>query len=325
MKKLCTLCLITLSLVGLCQRKINVTIIGTVHYFSPENQVLQDFNSAEAFIIRSNPDIICIESIPVEDTASLRAIWPTKMKQAASLKDSLKQHEAYPYPSSSPQDQSNSFWRTYGSKAKVLRGASYFADNDYWNAFYYWFQAEKAGDSLHYFSKFQRNLSNSEYGLFVYPAAQKLSIDQLYSIDYRAGEAAFLSNTNKVLKKLLFRLKWKPLSVYIKTQKRYKKAEKKGTLIEYINGDEFQRSFSLLIDELPQKLPKSEEAHQVTSYWLERNRIMADRIIQRAEEQSAETVLLAVGSAHVTHIKKFLEEKGHQVVTYGDFLQTQNK
>ena len=324
MKTLIAFWILTLSIDGLCQKKLTVTIVGTAHHFAEEHQALQDFRSVEEFIDRYNPDILCIESIPIDDTLSLREIWPNTMKRAAALKDSLWQHNAVPYSALKSHDLEDPFWKVYDKREFLLKGANYFAENDYWNAYYFWFQAEKSGDSLHYFSKFQGKLQNSEYGLFVYPAAQSLGVTKLYSIDYRAGEKVFLENSQRVLKKLLFRLKWRPLKIYFKTQKNYKKAEKEGRLIEYINSDEFQNSFSNLIEELPRRLPKSKEAHQVKAYWLKRNKIMAERLIQRAEEQSAKSVLLTVGSAHITHIKRFLEEYGHEVHTYGDFLKNQN-
>lgn len=123
------------------------------------------------------------------------------------------------------------------------------------------------------------------------------------------------------MKKLLFRFKWKPLGSYFKTQKRYKKAEEEGRLMEFINGPEFQVAFNNLIDELPRKLRKVEEAQFVKDYWLNRNEIMAERIIETALEQGATNILLTVGGAHVSAIKNALERKGHLVFTYG---QTQS-
>ena len=260
MKTIFTLCMIGFSLLGTSQRRLEITIIGTAHYFSDEHQSLQDFQSVQDFIVDLNPDIVCIEAIPTDDTLSLQEIWPNTMKRADRLKDSLKYQEAYPYDPTNTKGVDASFWNTYAKNDRILIGANYFADYDLWNAYYQWFQVQESGDSLHYFSRFHRKLSNSEYGLMVFPAAQKLGVDKFYHIDYRDGESVFMANNKKVLKKLLFSLKWKPLKVYLKTQKRYKQAEKEGKLMEFINGPEFQNSFSQLIDELPKRLPRSEEA-----------------------------------------------------------------
>lgn len=317
MKTIITLYLLFISLIGVSQQKLDITIIGTAHYFSDEYKSLQDFKSVQDFIIDLQPDIICIESIPVDDTLSLKEIWPNTMKRADLLRDSLEYHQ------SSPKD--HPFWKTYALKNQLINGAEYYASYDLWNAYYQWFQVEKAGDSLFYFSKFQRKLSNSEYGLIVFPAAQELGVTKLYSIDYRDGEEVFMANSKKVFKKLFFGLKWKPLKVYLKTQKNYRKAEKNGRLIEFINGSEFQNSFSALIDDLPRRLPRLEEAKAVNSYWLMRNQIMVDRLIMRAQEQQATKVLLTVGSAHITHMKKLLEAKGHNVQTFGKFINNSNQ
>ena len=298
-------CLLALSLPA---QQLDIYLLGTVHHFEEEYQSLQKLEEVEDFIVDLKPDIICIEAIPTNDRESLEEIWSNTLKRADGLRDSL----AVP-----------GFYIQRRSNDLILKGAKFYASYDFWNAYYYWMQAENDGDSLGYFAQFHRQLQHSEYGLFVYPAAVRLGIAQFYAIDYRVGEKDFLSNNNKVLKKLLFSLKLKPLRSYLKTQKRYKKAQKKGGLMEYVNGDEFQNAFSHLIDQLPDRLPKSEEAKAVKDYWLKRNEIMADRIIERAREKDAQKVLLTVGSAHISHIKHFLENKGHKVYTYGELLNQQ--
>ncbi|WP_421764273.1 DUF5694 domain-containing protein [Ekhidna sp.] len=300
MKNILASILIGISVLASGQDQLNVTIIGTAHYFNPDYQTIQNFGAVQDFILELNPDIFCIESIPVNDTLSLQEIWPNTMKRADKLKDSLR---AY-------------------SIADV--GATYYANYDFWNAYYQWHLKILSGDSSQGFSKYHKDQSNSEFGLMIFPAAQKLGIPYLYGIDYRDGEGEFMSANNKVLKRLFFSLKWKPLRIYLKTQKRYKKAEKTGQLIEFINSPEFQDAFSSLIDNLPQRLPKSEEAKFIKAYWLNRNKVMAERIVETAQVNGARKVLLTVGSAHVTHIQRFLEEMGHSVTTYGQILNNSN-
>ena len=73
-----------------CQaQKIEILIIGTVHHFKNEYMPLQGFEQVQDEIISFNPDIICIEAIPVADTLSLKEIWPKNMKRADSLKADL--------------------------------------------------------------------------------------------------------------------------------------------------------------------------------------------------------------------------------------------
>ncbi|MDW3652635.1 MAG: DUF5694 domain-containing protein [Bacteroidia bacterium] len=289
----------------LTAQKLDIYLLGSVHHFEEEYQSLQNLEEIENFIVELKPDIICIEAIPTYDTESLEEIWGNTLKKADRLRDSLEKSD---------------FHSQTRSTDLILKGAAFYAQYDFWNAYYYWMQAESAGDSLGYFAKYHRNLKHSEYGLFVYPAGIRLGMDQYYPIDYRAGEKDFLSNNNKVLKKFFFSLKWKPLKSYLKTQKRYKKAQKEGGLMEYVNGAEFQDAFSQLIDQLPDRLPTSLEARDVKSYWLKRNEIMADRIIEQARSTGAQKVLLTVGSAHISHIKRFLEAKGHSVRTFGEIL-----
>ncbi|MEM7296658.1 MAG: DUF5694 domain-containing protein [Bacteroidota bacterium] len=308
MKSLMTLCLIALTGMVTAQLKINITIIGTAHYFDDEYQSKQSFDDVQDFIVDLNPDIICIESIPIEDSLSLKEIWPNTMKRADRLRDTLQYDEAW-----------------IGANEEIIKGAHFYASYDFWNGYYHWFSSIKNGDSLGYFQSLHKNLKNSEYGLMVFPAAKKLGIEKFYGIDYRDGEKDFLEANSKVLKKLFFGVKWKPLGTYLKTQKKYKRAEREGQLIEFINGDEFQNAFSQLIDDLPKRLPKSKEAKFIQTYWLNRNLIMADRIIKVARDQKANDVLLTVGSAHVTHLQQYLEAAGHHVTTYGQILNTQNQ
>lgn len=311
-----------IALVTLCisqilwaQPPLEVTILGTTHSFQKEYQDKQDFQRVQDFIVDLKPDIICIEAIPTTDTLSLQEILPNNMKRADKMRTALTEKQLLPFDPVA-----------YDSEAerKRFQGACRFAAYDIWNAYYQWFQVMQNGDSLNQFAPYMKDLSRSEYGLMVFPAAMELGVDQFYPIDFRAGEEEFLESNQKVLKKLLFRFKWKPLGTYLKTQKRYKKAEEAGQLMEFINGPEFQVAFNNLIDELPRRLPKVEEAQFVKDYWLRRNEIMADRIIETARKEGAQTVLLTVGSAHVGAIKNALENQGHVVRTYGELINKNN-
>lgn len=308
------------AVLAVAQDQLNITIIGTTHSFSEQYQSRQDFNKVRQFIIETNPEIICIEAIPTTDTISMKEIWPNTMKRADALRDSLTHQNLCPEKNFTASKSNLS-----SSPEHLINGACDYANYDIWNAYYHWFQVQENGDSLGTLHRYMKNLDRSEYGLMVFPAARELGVDRFYGIDYRAGEEEFLASNSRVLKKLLFRLKWKPLGVYLKTQKRYKKAEEAGRLMEFINGLDFQESFSQLIDDIPQKLPKVEEAHFVKEYWLRRNEIMAQRLVETAEQQGAQNVLLTVGSAHVTHIRRFLEAWGHDVLTYGETLIQENK
>ena len=309
MKTIIYLSILTISV--LCQaQRVDVMIVGTVHHFNDEFKSLQDFEGIKKDIISYNPDIICIEAIPISDTLSLKEISPNTMKRADSLRIALNEGR----------------YDSLATCAQML-GAQRFASYDFWNAYYAW---DSAGiGKLHAgpFAKYHRSLKNSEYGNIVFPAARSLGITEFQNIDYRVGEKEFLTNNNIVLKKLLFKLKIKPIASYMKTQKRYKKEHEAGTLMDFVNGEEFQNSFSQLIDELPTKLKKLPEAKFVKESWHHRNKIMADRIDEAAQRVEAGKVLVTVGAAHVYHLKLYLEKLGYDVTTYGDFLNTnkQNK
>jgi hypothetical protein len=279
---------------------IHVTLIGMTHHFKSEYLDAQELGTVNTFIYNLDPDIICIEAIPPEDTSSLKEILPKTMKRSVHVRDTL------PYFNTCPR--------------KVYKGANRYSAYDYWNAYYQWYLAEQSGDSLGYFSAFYPDQSNSEFGLIIFPGADRLKKNELYGIDYREGEDEFLEKNNRVLKKLFFSFKWKPIRTYLKARKEYKKAEKSGSLLAFINSSAFQHSFSNLINELPNRLPKSEDAIFIKSYWQNRNRIMAERVIAIASAQNAQNVLVTVGGAHVLELKKYLEEEGHTVQTYGELM-----
>ncbi len=322
MKLLTTLGLLCLSILVFGQQKLDIAIIGTVHHFKDEYLAKQNFSKARQFIVDFNPDIFCIEAIPVYDTLSLREILPKNMERANQLRDTLIHYGLFSLKTeaaTSVSSKGNTIFLE-NENPQILKGGQFYARYDFWNAFYLWDGIRQKGDSLGYFSKYLWNLDNTEFRHIIFPAARQLGIEQFYGIDYRQGEDRFLDNNNKVMKKLLFSFKWKPLRLYLKTKKRYKKAEKEGKLIEFINSSEFQDSFSKLINDLSQKLPKSREAKETKAYWLKRNRIMAERLISTAREQKARKIVLSVGSAHVSPIKSFLEAKGHQVTIYGTYI-----
>ena len=302
------------------QQTLDIAIIGTAHYFQEEYQSLQDFEAAQQYIIDFAPDLFCIEAIPTYDTLSIQEVFAGSIRKAAYLADTLSmlglmpKSDGVPIMTASLSDSS----QISDQSQQALLGAQYFLDFDFFNAYYKW-DGLQPEDELGFLTQYASNLEHSEFRHIIFPAARELGVEQFYGIDYRQGEDLFLANNQKVLKKLLFRLKWKPLRTYLKIQKQYKKAEQEGYLIEYINGPVFLNAFSQLIDDLPAKLPKVEEAQQVKDYWLLRNQIMADRLIAAAQQQSARRVILAVGSAHVTPIQHFLVAKGHRVSTYGRY------
>ncbi|MCG8328762.1 MAG: TraB/GumN family protein [Chitinophagales bacterium] len=300
------------------QQKLEIAIIGTAHHFQEEHLHLQQFEKAQQYITNFKPDMFCIEAIPAYDTLSLYEVFPGVMKKANHLRDTLNQLGVYPVPSD-PGKVETVCTNHPGlfPSVTVLKGAEYYANYDIWNAYYLWDKAIQSGDSLGYFVKYMRALESSEFRHIIFPAARQLGIAKFYGIDYRQGEKFFLEKNQQVMKQLLFRFKWKPLRIYLKTQKEYKKAEEQGRLLDYINAAEFQQAFSKLIEELPQRLPRSEEARQIQAYWQDRNQLMAKRLVEQAEQQKAQKIVLAVGSAHVTSIKFFLEADGHQVSTYG--------
>ncbi len=300
------ICICSLIITFLCQaQKIEILILGTVHHFKNEFKSLQNFKKVQDDLVSYNPDIICIEATPTSDTLSLKEIWPKNMKRADSLKEDLASGK---FDSIASDIQ--------------LQGAMYYSNYDFWNAYFLWDSSE---DSINPFSNYHRNQSNSEYGNIVFPAARKLGIEKFQNIDYRYGENAFLTSNNKVMKKLIFNLKLKPIRTYLKIQKKYKKEHENGRLMEFVNEPEFQNSFTHLIDELPNKLPRSEEAKSVKDAWHLRNRIMAERIYNSAQTNQASKVLVTVGAAHVTHIKNYLEQLGCDVTTYGEFLSQKSK
>ncbi|MEM8565251.1 MAG: DUF5694 domain-containing protein [Bacteroidota bacterium] len=301
MRRLFLIFLFSLALKTQAQ-EVEVLIFGTFHRFQEEYLESQNFKQIQDNLFSFKPDIICIESIPIDDSLSMMEIWPKSGKYADTLKAQLASGQ-------------------YDSVATPLqlKAAELWSDYDFWNAYYYW-DSLAVGQSPGSFSPYHRNLVFSEYGNIVFPLARKLGVPSFYNIDYRYNEKTFLQSQNKAFKQLIFRLKWKPVKTYLRLQKKTKKYEAQGKLIPFVNSTEFQNDFKQLIDELPSRLKKSKEARFVKTYWHHRNKMMAQRIQAAAKGSGAKKVLVTVGSAHVGHIKLYLEKSGYLVTTYDQWV-----
>lgn len=305
MKILIQLILLSSLLQGVAQKKTHVLLLGTAHHFKTEFKELQRFDSIQNHLISFEPHIICIESIPVYDTLSIKEVRSRSMRKADSLRQVLSTNKH-----ADPQTVA----------------ATRYANYDFWNAYYLWDSLEVKDQSIAPYQDLHSNQSNSEYGTIVFPAARKMGITQFHNIDYRQGEKEFLKNNKKLMWKLLFNLKgFKLLKTYKQLRENTLEAEKKGRLIEYINSPEFQASFSTFMDELPEKWSKSKVARSIKTSWHRRNKIMAERIVDAAMTSKAQRVLVTVGGAHVTHIKLYLEQLGCDVVTYGELINQKQK
>lgn len=168
MRTIITIVAVWISLISWAQSPLEVTIIGITHAFQKEYQDRQDFKKVQDFIIDLDPDIICIEAIPTTDTLSLKEIWPKNMKRADKMRQAMIDRGHLPFSAASYETD---------SEALRFQGAASYSIYDLWNAYYHWFRVLQKGDSLYQFTPYMKDLSRSEYGLMVYPAAIELGVD----------------------------------------------------------------------------------------------------------------------------------------------------
>ena len=69
------------------QEKVVVLLVGTQHEFTDSLKHLQQFEQIRRRLVRFAPDIICIESVPTSDAASLKEVRSDQLMVAGRLRD----------------------------------------------------------------------------------------------------------------------------------------------------------------------------------------------------------------------------------------------
>lgn len=315
-------------------QQIEVLILGTVHDFKEEHKNIQHFEEVISSLQNFNPEIICIESIPIRDTLSLQEVRSKKVTIADGVlkEKQLDRSTLGTLIDRLLSDVSNNP-KDYESRAKLAMAL--YANYDFWNAYYHFTILDKAFEKvddstqrksnakLLYssyidYKKIILNEGGGEYGNIVFPLADKLNLNYLRNVDYRKDEGEFLSLTKKILPRLLLNFKaFKLLKRFKTIKKTYTKAEANGTLIDYVNTPEFRSVLTEVLDELSEKWCTCKKARRIQELWLTRNKIMAERIIGQIRESGSKKILVTLGTAHVDFVKRYLEQDyGVKVTTY---------
>lgn len=335
MKKLTFILCTCLALSGMAKaQEVEILLLGTQHEFQDSLLDRQNFETIRMELAQFNPNIICIESIPLKDTASLNEVRSKQIEVASRLKQEkqLATNEALVEQLLIKLNQNPDDLLVRSELANQL-----YANHDFWNAYYHYFilgrnlpnatptdfsglRKSFALDSMH--TRIHQREKFTEYGNVVFPLADFLNQPYLVNIDYRADEAEFLKRVKRAFIGTIFNLKIFKLKKRFKQQeKAMLEAERNGELIEFINAPE-QRAFYLDMIDNSHRFLKSKNMRRVVALWELRNEIMAQRILDAAFEQKANRVLVTVGAFHIPFIQRYLEANERiKVITY-DQLQT---
>ncbi len=247
-----------------CQGKVEVLIVGTQHQFSDSLLLRQNFQEINSALVKFSPEIICIESIPVSDAASLREVRKEQLGVAEKLRNEKGIEQLYlsvrigELLVSLKRDPANQVLRS--KLANHL-----YANHDFWNAYYQYYLLDRdlsengilqngsallesfALDSIH--ARVTKRGERGEYNNIVYPVANKLNIQLLENIDYRADEDEFLKRVKRAAIGTVFSLKFFKLKKLMKQMNaEMLEAERAGKLMDHINSQEQQEFYLDLID-----------------------------------------------------------------------------
>lgn len=337
-----TLILLLLTATGYGQQQeIEIMLVGTQHVFTDSLKERQNFDKIRSRLVGYRPDIICIESVPVTDAASLKEVRSGQMKVAERLRVE-KEIGTYDLDERIGRLSSALKSRPQNLRFRSELANHLYANHDFWNAYYHYFvlnnhlsalsdstglkavRASFALDSIH--SRVAKRQAKGEYGNIVFPVAKELGILSFHNTDYRADEQEFLKRVKKAAIGTLFNLKiFKLKKLTKKMQQDMLLAEREGRLMEWINSEEQQALYLDLIDNSHHFL-KSKNLRKAVDLWEFRNKVMAERIIAAARESGAERVMAAFGAFHLPFVKRYLEQHSQvRVVMYNDYINENGK
>lgn len=323
------------------QQEVEILLVGSQHAFTDSLKERQHFEQIRERLKAYRPEIICIESVPVMDAASLKEVRSDQLKVAERLR-SEKGINTYDLDERIDQLMSDLKARPNDLKVRSELANHLYASHDFWNAYYHYFilnqrlseigdvenlaevRASFALDSMH--SRIADRQAKGEYGNIVFPLADELDILAFHNIDYRADEQEFLKRVKKAAIGTLFNLKvFKLKKLAKKMQQDMLLAESEGRMMEWINSAEQQALYLDLVDNSDQFL-KSKNQRKAVELWEFRNRVMAQRIITAARQSNSQRVMAVFGAFHLPFVKRYLEQHYQvRVLMYNDFMATDSK
>jgi pheromone shutdown protein TraB len=318
------------------QQEVEILLVGTQHVFADSLKERQDFAQISKKLAAYQPEIICIESVPVKDAASLKEVRSGQLQVAERLR-AEKKIDTYGLDERIARLMSDLKARPDDLKVRSELANRLYANHDFWNAYYHYFILDQrlskledttaladlrvsfALDSMH--SRIAKRQTKSEYGNIVFPIADELGLLAFHNIDYRADEREFLKRIKKAAIGTLFNLKIFKLKKLTKQMQRdMLLAEQEGRLMEWINSEEQQALYLDLIDNSSRFL-KSKNLRQAVALWEFRNKVMADRIIAALRESGSRRVMAVFGAFHLPFVKRYLEQHAQvKVLMYNDYM-----
>lgn len=322
---LITLVLVFTANVFSQEKKVKVLLLGTTHSFKAN--LNQNFEQVIAKLYSFSPDLICVEAIPVTDTAIIHKYRKESFERAKLLQLQFKLTEKQVndsvdfYYNRLKQEGNNIQYHL--SLARYLYMAYDFKGNsDYqWWLTNYLSKQQQIAVSDTLANEYLQRRQYNEYYNVVFPVANRLSIEKIFLAD----DQTFYPNDIKAQKKTQFRLLFsfkgfKALKLIKSLKREYKSYDKEGRLFDFLNDSVFQNRFSDLIINVYPNWSKSKWAKQVSDLWKKRNQLIAERIKKAINDNpGAERVLVTFGAAHIPLLKFYLSQYSNiEIITYNN-------
>lgn len=294
------------------QEKIKILLLGTTHSFKGNPN--QNFNEVIATLASFKPDMICIEALPVEDTATIKKYRAASYRKADSMRvqsglTDIKIKRAVracrKKLAKTPSDielhlkLANLLFMQYD-----FRGNS---DYHWWQANYYSIQQNQATKDSSLAAFLQRSKFNEYYNV-VFPLANGLGIKYFILVDDQTYYPDDITAQKKAQDSLLITPKGvEAIKQISQAQAAFSKYEKQGRLFDLLNDTAYQNKVSDIIINAYPKWSTTVSTKLVSELWKKRNHLIAQRIIGAiAKAPATERVLVTLGAAHIPILKSYL-------------------
>lgn len=295
-------------------RKVKCVLLGTTHSFKPNPH--QNFDQVIAKLTGFKPEIICVESIPLTDTATIQRYRKESFKKARLLQKQfqlMKEQidDSIEYYTHKTEPEENNI-QDHLSLARYLYMANDFkgnSDYQWWIAHFLSRQQQIAiSDTLA--NEYFANNRYNEYYNVVYPVASRLKIKQVFPVDDQYFYPDDIKAQKKAPIRLLFSFKGLKALKLIKSLKtEFTDYDKQGRLFELLNDSVYQNRISDLIINVYPEWSKSKWAKHVAELWKKRNKRIAETIIKTINNNpDAERVLITFGAAHIPLLRLYLSQ-----------------
>ncbi len=310
--------LITLATIAFsnCFAQQEIVLIGTMHTGSPGGE--RDLAPIRAALEKFNPEVICVEYPPGNDTSSIQ--WRYGVSHYADQASLMRKWQLNPAQVNKDiQMLLKDHTAANNVKSLMTLFSLYYALSDFSNADYQAFRiAEqinkdstnlnliKTHPSFDYLKNiYHKRFVYKEYPTFVFPLASRLNITHLYPID----DLSSMSQPHNDVDSLSDELKYSYRQTADTYVKRLNELPKGSNQLLFLNSEEIIRL--------------SYDGLKMLPTWVSRNKKMALYIHNAAKANPGKRISVFFGAGHIGQIRKELQDldKSYRVLTLSDIMK----